>query len=1050
MMPSSIGIRNVTLLAIAAGLLFQSQSLAAQAQGTITGIVLDEATQRPMSSVQVHIPSIQMGTLSNDSGRFLLLNVPAGVHTIRAEQVGYGSVEQSVTVASGQTLTVNLELASVAIDLGELIVSVDAVAARKMEFGTDIERFDAGAEVEKGAVGSMSDLLSGRAAGVDIQRGAGPIGSASRIRVRGVTSLTQGSNPIIIIDGIRSNNQTDLGPESIDWTEGRTFSRLDDLNPADIASVQVIKGPTATALYGAGAASGVILIETHKGSRSDHRVQINSEFGFVEDVAHYWDKWYNFTKYLGITSVDDPIARQWNAITNDVTGDVWGFNNTITNPLTSPLRKGGFHNTTITASGGSDDVQYFISGRYKDADGPYPNNEMDQTSIRANITATPHEDFQISVNTNYLETNVRVPESSRSFRGYSTNTGAGSPIASFGVRPDGTRGDCLGALLPGADVASANASCLLRQGNLIANFDNLNTIYSGQNTGRFVGSAQMRWSPLSWLTNRMVMGIDHSQMQDLNEFPVDGARPFGVLSAGYVRDQRITDVNRTFEYTGTIVTTPFTDLQSTTSIGAQYFASKTELVACIGEGGFASSTATACDAALIQTGFSNVVERIEVGTYLQQRFGFRNYLFATGGVRYDDNSAFGTAQSGIWSPSANASLVLSDMPFWNPDSKISSLRVRFAWGTAAQAPPPSAAINRMLPVRLEVGGNQVTGISAAYPGNPELTAERKSEIEFGVDAGLFDERLAVKLTYYQQETTDAIVTRFLAPSLGSRGEQWVNVGKLENKGIELSIGAQLVNTPGFSWDIDLRHSTQDPIITDLGGTPPLFLGGNVGAFVEGYAPGVYYGPTIESAQRASDGSIVAGSIVVAPGDMNLAAYPTYSSHGSQQAGNFQNLSTTFTFFNGSLRLSALFDRKGDIAKNNSSDRFHVSFGRDRAATWHYAFREYRVSAAHQAGMEKSLTDGSAWRDFVFHEDGTFIRFRELTLAYDAPQAFSSAFGASRASITLGARNLLLWTPYTGLDPETITRGGITNFPANEEFYGEAQPRTFFTRVSLTF
>ena len=117
MMPSSIGIRNVTLLAMAAGLLFQSQSLTAQAQGTITGVVLDEATQRPLSSVQVHIPSIQMGTLSNDSGRFLLLNVPAGVHTLRAEQVGYGSAEQSVTVASGQTLTVNLELGSVAIDL---------------------------------------------------------------------------------------------------------------------------------------------------------------------------------------------------------------------------------------------------------------------------------------------------------------------------------------------------------------------------------------------------------------------------------------------------------------------------------------------------------------------------------------------------------------------------------------------------------------------------------------------------------------------------------------------------------------------------------------------------------------------------------------------------------------------------------------------------------------------------------------------------------------------------------------------------------------------
>ena len=240
--------------------------------------------------------------------------------------------------------------------------------------------------------------------------------------------MTQGSNPLIIIDGIRSNNQTDLGPRSIDWTEGRTVSRLDDLNPADIATVQVIKGPTATALYGAGAASGVILIETKDGSSSQAQITINSEFGFVEDVAHYWDKYYNFTEHMGITSADDPIAKQWNATTNPVTGDVWGYHNSMTNPLTSPLRKGAFSNTTVSVTGGGEDVQYFLSGRFQDAKGPYVPNTQEQISLRANITARPSEHVEIAVNTNYLETDLRFPESSRSFRGYSTNGGAGSPI----------------------------------------------------------------------------------------------------------------------------------------------------------------------------------------------------------------------------------------------------------------------------------------------------------------------------------------------------------------------------------------------------------------------------------------------------------------------------------------------------------------------------------------------------------------------------------------------------------------------------------------------
>ena len=1038
---SAVSRLAATVLAAAASLLLLPGSAAAmQAQGIVTGVVTDEDTQRPLFGVQVYVPDSQLGTVTNQEGRFLL-NLPLGEHVLRAEQIGYSSVEQSITVVADEAMAVDFAMASVAIDLDEIVVSVDAVAARRMEFGTDIERFDAAAEVERAAIASVSDLLSGRAAGVDVQMGQGPIGTASRIRVRGVTSLTQGSNPIIIIDGIRTNNQTDLGPESIDWTEGRTVSRLDDLNPNDIASVQVIKGPTATALYGAGAASGVILIETKRGEAAAHRVSINSEFGFVEDVSTYWDKWYNFTKHMGITSASDPVAQQWNATTNPVTGDVWGYNNSMTNPLTSPLRRGPFANTTLSVSGGSQDIQYFVSGRWNNAEGPYPTNNLQQASLRANITARPNEALEVSVNTNYLESDVQFPESSRSFRGYSTNAGAGAPINSFGVRSDGSRGDCLGTLVNGANPST----CALRQGNLVSNFDNLNTVFGGQETGRFVGSATIRWSPLSWLTSRAIAGVDHSQMKDINEFPLDENRPFGVLSAGYLRDQRTTDVNKTLEYTATVTADLMPDLASTTTVGAQYFAQRAELVACIGEGGFASATATACDAALIRTGFSGLVERVEAGTYAQQRFGYRNYLYATGGIRFDDNSAFGVERGGIWSPSVNASAVLSDMPFWNYES-INSLRLRFAWGTAAQAPPPSAAIQRLLPVTLEVGGNQVAGISAAYPGNPDLSAERKSEMEFGVDMGLLQDRLAVKLTYFQQRTTDAIVTRFLSPSLGFRGEQWVNVGELTNKGIELTVGAELVSTPDFSWDVDLRVSTQNPIVTDLGGTPPLFLGSNRGAFIEGFPPGAYYGPIIESAQRDASGQVVEGSIVMKPGDLN----GDDSYLGSPQAGDFENLSTTLSFFGGRLRFSSLIDRKGDVQKNNSSDNFHVSFGRDHAATWHYAFRESRMTPEQQAGMERSLVDGGRWRKFVFVEDGSFIRWRELTVSYDIPASYIDFLGASSATIAVGGRNLLTWTNYTGLDPETITPGGRTAYPANEEFYGEGQVRRWLTRVQLAF
>jgi hypothetical protein len=786
---------------------------------------------------------------------------------------------------------------------------------------------------------------------------------------------------------------------------------------------------------------------------------VNSELGFVEDISRYWDHWYNFTDRLGITDVNDPVAQQWEAITNPVTGDVWGFHNAMTNVNTTPLRKGITSNSSIDVSGGGADVQYFVSARYQNSQGAYPTSHLEQTSLRANITAQTSDELTITVAANYMESDIRYPESSRSFRGYSLNAGTGEPLASFGVLPDGSQGDCLGTLERGDDVAV----CEFKQGNLLTHFPNLNTVYSGQEVGRFVGSATARWTPTPWLANRIVAGVDHIATADLNSFPLDPDRPFGILSAGYVRDQRLTDQNRTYEYTGTITLNPEGVLASTTTFGAQYFTKQKELVGCIGEGGFASLTAIACDAGLIQTGFSNNIENKEVGVYAQQRFGYKGYLYGTVGFRFDDNSAFGANQGGIWSPSANASAVLSDMPFWNENSFINSLRLRFAWGKAAQAPPNSAALRRFVPVRLtRVGSGTVAGVSNAYPGNPDLGPERKSEIEFGFDAGLLDDRLEFKATYFSQETTDAIISRFLAPSFGYQGEQFVNVGKLTNNGIEMSLSAQLINTPSFSWDLDVRASTQDPIVTDLGGQPPIMMSESRGVFQEGFAPGSYYGPIITAAKRGSDGKIVEGSIVDQPGDLGLKSNPTYSFQGSPQAKNFQNLSTTITLFSGKLRIATLFDRKGDVTKRNESLRRFNRFP-NRSANFLDAFREggdckcqvggHRLTTPiEQAAMERSRTSRAARiaNSQVFNEDGSFIKWRELTVTYQLPESMLEFFGGNSASITFGGRNLFTWTNYMGADPEIIVMGGIANMPSNETFYGEALTRRWFTRVNLQF
>ena len=1018
----------------------------AAATGRITGTVTGRADQRPILGVSVFVVGTTLGAQTNEQGNFSIAGVPAGSATIRVRRIGYAPDDRAVSIPANGVVDLKFAMETQAAGLREVLVTIDVGAVRRAEVGSDVGRVNA-AELVKGApIGNVSDLLSSRMAGVEVKRGTGPVGTAAPIRVRGVASIGNASNPLIIVDGIRVSNSSASGPVSIDWAEGRTISRIDDIDPNDIANVQVIKGPTATALYGSEAASGVIIIETKRGRAGEPQLDITTEFGTLQDNSSYtaYDKYFNMTKYLGVTSVDDSRARQWSAVKNPLTGTIWAKHNPLTNPLTDPRRTGSSSSTSLSVRGGTQATRYFLSGRFEDTRGVFTNNFMKRSNFRANIDATLAPTVNVSVSTGYMAANIRVPESSRSFRGLTTNGGAGAPINSYGVLPNGARGDCLAVL----EVATRDpvATCDRFQGNLQGNFKNLLEVYGGQQTGRFVTSAAVTWTPNSWLSNRLTVGMDNTQNKDLNEFPVNDTRPFGLLSAGFIRDSRQTTRQKTVEWVST-ANRPLSDvLVSTTTLGAQYFQVEDEFSGCTGEGGFASPTATACNSAILSTGFSGGFENIQLGYYLQQRLAWRDVLFATAGIRVDENSAFGRAVGAIYSPNVSLSWVVSDMGFWPESfSRVNSLRLRTAFGQAAQAPPPYAADLRLAPTRLTTATTTFAALSPLFPGNPDLGPERKAELEFGADIEFFDGRYTARYTHYRQTVTDAILSRVLAPSLGFLGSQFVNIGELTNNGHELALSAALFDSPRFRWNADLTLSTQDPIVTDLGNVSPLFLGGDRGMIAKGFAPGAYYGPIVESAQRAADGTIVPGSIKykVCPGmPQNFCHY------GSPQPTNLQTFATVLGFLDNTLRVNMTFDRRGNVLKRNGSMAFITGFHRDRGAPLEYAFRETAVSPREQAAMEQRLAGVANADNEMWAEDGSFVRFRELSVGYQLPPAIANLFGGRRVSVTAGGRNLTVWTKFRGIDPESFVRGGLANIGGNEEFFGEAIPRHIFMRFNI--
>lgn len=1027
------------------GVLLGGSAFAAAAQETrIQGTVTGE-DGRPVSGAAVSFVDTDRGVFTNDQGRYTIVVLP-GTYQVQAVSLGFAAVTQSVTVASGQTVTLDFRLPTRTISLEDLVVSLEAGEARRAQIGTDLEILDAEIATEMAAIENFSDLIKGRTTGVTITESSGSVGAASQVRVRGATSLTQDNNPIIYIDGVRVSNATGTGPGSFDFGNGQTVSRLDDINPSDIANIQILKGPTAAAQYGSEAAAGVLLITTKTGRRSDTRVTFQTEQGYSYDYSDYWDNYFNMTTSGGITDINDPMIQQFNPIQNPVTGEIFARHNPLKNPNTDPFRTARQQNYSLTARGGIESVDYFLSARYENNQGVLSNNGLKRFSLRANIGAMPAPNLDVQVSTNLTLGEIRLPDNDRSAVGMITNAGAGLPLFSFGTRADGSRGDCLATVLTGG----SEALCAAREGNLTANFDKLATIQNTQEIGRFVGSVTAAWRPNEWFSTRFTSGLDFIQTENRNLVPLDPARPFGGNSDGVVNDGQAIGQTLSAEVAATGTFDLTEDISSATTVGAQLFGSETEIVVCSGRG-FASTTATACNAALTFDGGSDKIENTELGAFFQQRFGYRDYLFATGSIRVDDNSAFGDNLDAIVSPSANVSAVLSDMPFWNV-GKVDDLRLRFAWGRAAQAPAPFAEARTFRPVRVVVDGTTVSGISLLSPGNPDLAPERNEEFEIGFDGAALDNRLNFKFTYYNQKTRDAIVATNVAPSTGFSGTRFVNIGEIKNDGFEAQIGGTLIQKDNVHLDVNFGLFTQDPIVTDLGGQPPILfgLGQDHLMFREGFAPGAYFGDIIESAERDGNGDIVPGSVVFLPGNLGPDGGPADDAPlgrylGDQEPSSEQNLSATVTFF-GRLRVFTLFDRAAGHVKFDQSNEFRSPFIPNSSGSREFAMRQAEATPEEQAAMEIGDTALTP----LFVSDADYVKWRELTVHYDFPPDIVSKLSfISSLGMTIGGRNLATWSGYDGLDPELRFDGGRDSFNASE-FFSQPPVRTFFARLSMSF
>ncbi|NIP59457.1 MAG: TonB-dependent receptor plug domain-containing protein, partial [Gemmatimonadetes bacterium] len=377
----------IAVLAMTA--LVAAPPLAAQQTGTVTGRVVESASLAPISSAQVYLQGTSIGTLTGENGRFLILNVEAGQHTLVVERIGYQTVTQAISVQAGQSTTVNIEMEQEVLGLDELVVTGEAGAARRREVGNTIAQINLN-DVAEPAV-NMESLLQGRATGISITEASGSAGSGAQIRLRGNVSVSQSNQPLIYVDGIRM--RSDPYPKNVPPVgySGRSAnispSPLNDIDPASIERIEVIKGAAATTLYGTEASAGVIQIFTKKGTRGDAQWTAQVDQGF------------NWLKSFGPDSAPfmrlDPWLRGAPSIFGGGISDAWK------NEFGDDFPDIGYQGTAwrqkyyLSVRGGLETMNYFVSGSWEDNEGVFPEDREEKMNLRGNFTFTPLEDLTV-------------------------------------------------------------------------------------------------------------------------------------------------------------------------------------------------------------------------------------------------------------------------------------------------------------------------------------------------------------------------------------------------------------------------------------------------------------------------------------------------------------------------------------------------------------------------------------------------------------------------------------------------------------------------------
>ncbi|MFI2742005.1 SusC/RagA family TonB-linked outer membrane protein [Zhouia sp. PK063] len=959
-------------------------------QTTVNGTVKD-SDGVPIAGANILLKGSTKGTTSDFDGKFM---ISAAVNdTLVISYIGFTT--QNVIVKSS-IVNVTLQQGE---KLDEVVVTALGIKREKRSLDYSVQQVKSD-ELLEGNQTNVVNGLQGKVAGVTVVNSGGAPGSSSIILIRGGTSITNNNQPLIVVDGIPIDNSTNAS------NEVASMNRAADINPEDIESVSVLKGPSAAILYGIQAANGAVLITTKKGKAGASSISYSGNVS-IDNV-------------LGTPNVQNIYGQgDQNITSGDATQTFYSWGNAVNAGTPTYNHIKDFYTTAITQnhnvsySGGSEKNQIYMSVGDFSQNGIIKGTDFEKTSFKIKGNTQFSDKLTLSGSANYITTKTNSTKqgnttggSFRSLLYYPTNV----DINDY-YNEDGTQK----TFYDGQE------------------FDNpywsLKNSPNTDRTHRLIGIATLNYNPFKGLNISYKLGTDY--YNEIYKRITGSGTLVESISDGYI-SQTDKEFRRT---TSNLVITYDTKLDDDFSLnlmaGNTVEDQKVHAVYNYGDGFLAPGIYSINNVAKADQSTSEVINRKRtVGVFGEAKFGWKDALFLNATARNDWSSTLPADERSFFYPSIGTSAIITDLfrlagtDITSPKG-LSYMQLRATWAKVGKDAPPNK-----LESLLNKNINSLASDAYAWDGitvsSPGLQPEFTTGIEIGLDSRFFQNKLRIDLSYYNNTSKNQILNDIRVPPTTGTFLTTLNGGSLTNSGFEALVDMQIFKTQDFSWNSTLNFGANNSKVNDLPGTLPEVYLSDSWTFMDTAAGaailnGYLFGLRGNRPVRNDDGQM----IIQANGlpELEVQVFDDVNRVPKWTLG----FSNNFNYKNFGLSFLVDVVQGNDVYNATKSALSYyglASVTKDRDQTIIF-------DGVHDDGTPNTTEvtkDQSYYQNYYsqnaenFIEDGSFVRLRYITISYKLPQVFLNKLSINSAKISLTARNLFTITNYSGVDPEVNTFG----------------------------